>query len=521
MTALTVLLLAAAVGYWGSRLSGLPAIPVLILAGLAAASLVPLDLEFLNDALTLGVAVLVFVAGIELSPNRLRSWGRMALQVGSLQFVILGMLGLGVALVLGFAPETAAYLALALTASSTLVVVQLLRDRGLLFEPVGRLVTGVLLLQDLLIILFIPIVVRIPEGWIAIAEGVAASAAIMALAGLLLRWVVPGLLEKFAFDEETLLLVTLSLLALFIGVADVVGLPLLSGAFLAGVVLSGFPSSALVRGQVSSLGDFFHALFFVALGAVVPLPTGIEMGQAAVFFLLVVLVTPPLVAFVAERAGMSARPALASGLLLSQTSEFSLVVALQGLVMGHLAPGVFTIITLVTIATMMVTPFLASDRATWALMKVHPFRARPTLADRPKGHVLLLGSGRHGQLLMETLMISPDELVVADDDPKLVAWLEEMGIRALRGDISDAGLLQELGADSARVVISTIRRRDDNGPLLEVAQGVPVLVRAFNLEDAEWIRRRNGRPVLYSEAAAEDFMEWYRSEWLRGRPGNT
>jgi len=122
---------------------------------------------------------------------------------------------------------------------------------------------------------------------------------------------------------------------------------------------------------------------------------------------------------------------------------------------------------------------------------------------------------------METLVLAPEDLVVADDDPKLVSWLTDMGIRALRGDISDAGLLRALGADRARVVISTIRRRDDNGPLLELAKGGPVLVRAFNVEDADWIRRRGGRPVLYSEAAAQDFLDWYENEWLPARDGNT
>jgi CPA2 family monovalent cation:H+ antiporter-2 len=521
MTGLAVLLLAAAFGYGAARIAGLPVIPVLVLAGLAASPLGPSDAEFLSNALTLGVAILVFVAGIELSPGRLRAWRRAAVQVGTVQFAALGALGLGVALLLGFDGETAAYLALALTASSTLVVVQLLRERGLMFEQVGRLVTGVLLLQDLLIILFIPVVVRVTDGWLAVAEGVAASAGLMALTWALLRWVIPGLLERLAFDEEVLLLVALSILALFIGLANLLGIPLVSGAFLAGVTLSGFPAAALVRGQLSSLGDFFQALFFVALGAVVPLPTLTEVGQAAILFLVVVFVTPPLVATVAERAGFSARPALASGLLLAQTSEFSLVVAVQGLVVGQLAPGVFTIITLVTISTMMVTPFLASDTATWALMKFHPFRGRPRLEARPEGHILLLGSGRHGQLLLESLVLTGAELVVADDDPKLVGWLEEMGIRTLRGDISDARLLRELGVDRARVVISTIRRVKDNAPLLEVAKGVPALVRAFNVEDAEWIESRGGRPILYSEAAADDFVEWYDTEWEGPRAGNT
>jgi hypothetical protein len=189
--------------------------------------------------------------------------------------------------------------------------------------------------------------------------------------------------------------------------------------------------------------------------------------------------------------------------------------------MGHLPPGVFTVVTLVTIATMMLTPFLASDRATWALMKRHPFREHSRLSSVPEGHILLLGMGRHGQLLLEALVVTREELVVADDDPRLENWLEEMGIRALRGDISDARLLRELGADRARVVVWTIRRREDHGPLLELARGVPVLVRAFNLEDAEWIRQRGGRPVLYSEAVAQDFLEWYETEWEEAQSGNT
>jgi len=512
MIELTALLLAAAVGYGLARITGFPAIPFLILTGIGASALITMDTDFLAEVLTLGVTVLVFVAGIELNPNRLKAQRRTAIKVGTFQFLALGAVGFGAAVLLGFELETAAYLALALTASSTLLVVKLLQERRMLFEPVGRLVTGILLLQDLLIILCIPVVVRLPEGVGAIAGGVASTLGLLVLAGVMLRWVIPGLLRRFGDDEEVLLLLAVSILFVFMGISRVLELPLVTGAFLAGLTLSGFPAAALVRGQVNSLGDFFHALFFAALGAFLPLPTLAQLGEAVLLALLVVIITPPLVAWVGERAGLSARPALSSGLLLAQTSEFSLVVALQGVVLGQLAPEVFSVITMVTVATMVLTPFLSADRVTWALMKVHPFRTVPELVDRPTDHILLLGCGRHGQLLLENLIVTRHPLVVVDDDPVLVQHLQEAGLTAIRGDITDVELLREVGADQARVVISTVRRREDNDPLLALAQNVPVLVRGFNQEDGQWIRERGGRPVLYSEATALAFRQWYDGE---------
>ena len=514
MIELTVLLASAALGFGAARWTGLPPIPVLILAGVAGSAAFPLDDQFLGDALTLGVIGLVFVAGIELNPARLWGRGNAAIRVGLVQFVVLGALGMLASLLLGLEAGASAYVALALAASSTLVVVKILQDRGLMYEPVGRLVTGVLLFQDLLIILCIPVVARLEEGWGAAAAGVGATLGLMAVTGAICRWGAPALLRRFTFEEEIVLLLGLSTLFGFMGAALLLGLPPVSGAFLAGVSLSGFPTSAVVRGQVSSLGDFFHPLFFAALGAILPLPSAVELGRAMVLGILVVGVTPPLVAVLAERVGFSARPALASGLLLSQTSEFSLVVALQGLLLGQLDEGVFVVVTLVTVGTMITTPFLTSDRTTWALVRMHPFRRSPRLPRTPEGHVLLLGCGQHGEHLLEELIVTRSEIVVVDDDPALVDRVRKAGVTALRGDISDVRLLEKVGADRARVVLSTVPRREDNVPLLRFARGVPILVRGFNLEDGEWIAARGGRPILYSEAAAEDFRDWFENEWV-------
>ena len=319
----------------------------------------PLPAEGLQDALVLGVSVLVFVLGIELTPHSVAHYRRAALRVGLAQFFLLGLAGYLTSVTFGLSTIEALYFALAGSASSTLVVTRLMKAREQLYEPVGRMVTGVLLLQDFLIILAIPVLTRLPGGAVAVASGLGGTLVLVALAGATLRWFGPAVLGRFRDDEEILLLLVLSTLFIFVGLASFFDLPLASGAFLAGVSLSGFPVNGLIRGQLASLADFFHTLFFVALGAFLTLPSPSELARGLVFAFLVILVTPPLVTFVAERAGFSARPSITAGLLLSQTSEFSLVVGLQGIALGQLSQSLFSVIALSTLATMVLTPFIA------------------------------------------------------------------------------------------------------------------------------------------------------------------
>jgi monovalent cation:H+ antiporter-2, CPA2 family len=164
MIGVVVLLAGAAVAFGVSKWLRLPAIPLLIVAGIMLSRLGIVPVDILQDGLILGLTFLVFVAGIELNPRRVGEHRRAAVRVGVAQFLLLGLAGFAVSLLLGFTVHTSLYLALALTASSTLVVLRILQRRGQLFEPFGRLVIGVLLLQDLLVILMIPILTRLPDG---------------------------------------------------------------------------------------------------------------------------------------------------------------------------------------------------------------------------------------------------------------------------------------------------------------------------------------------------------------------
>jgi CPA2 family monovalent cation:H+ antiporter-2 len=515
MLGIAILLAAAAIGYALAKALRLPAIPLLLLGGVALSYTGALPEVLLEDTLVLGVTFLVFVTGIELSPRRTRQQRRSALRVGVLQFVLLGLAGFLAARFLGFDVLSATYLALALTASSTVVIVRLLRQRRRMFEPYARVVVGVLLLQDMLVIVLVPILTLAPAGPAAMLRGVLGVVGLGLLGLGFLRWGAP-LLERIQDDEETLMLIVLAVLFAFIAVTDLLALPLVVGAFFAGVSLSAFPINAIIRPQLTSIGDFFSAIFFTALGALIRLPTGVELLQAAILSAVVLLVTPPLVAWIAERAGLSARPALEAGLLLAQTSELSLVVGLYGMIEGQIPTTVFTVIALVTLITMMSTPLLSSDRVLWATMRLHPVPRRAHIPPPSGGHVLVLGSGSTGTPLMETLIAYGHEVVVVDDDPAVIAQLQQAEISTIRGDATDADVLTEARARQARVITSTIRRPEDNRRLLEHTAGsVPVLVRVFEEDDAAWMREMGGTPVLYSEAAAEAMLDWYDRE-MRG-----
>lgn len=515
MIGIALLLVAASIGHALARGLQLPPTPLLVAVGFALGLTGALEPAFLEESLVLGITFLVFAAGVELDPTRVRQQKGAALAVGLLQFVLLGALGFGAATVLGYDLQTAVYLALALTASSTLVAVRVLQRRRQLFEPFGRLVIGVLLLQDLLVILVIPILTEMPEGTAAVVRGVGATLLLAALAGPLLRALIPRVLARLALDEELLLLVVLAHLFSFLFLAGQLGIPLVAAAFVAGVALSSFPVNGVVRGQLTSISDFFTGIFFTALGASLGLPTGTELMHAAVLGAVVVVVTPLVVAIVAEKTGLSARPAIVSGLLLAQTSEFSLVVGLQGVAVGQLAPGPFRVIVLVTIVTMVLTPLLVSnDRLALLLLRLHPSRRRRETEIPPENHVLLLGAGSSGMPLLETLVISPYPVVVIDDDPGVVERIRAAGVDAYRGDAADPALLTRCGIARARVVVSTVRRPEDNISLLSRAGDVPVLVRAFEEADARWLAARGGTPVTFGDAAAATFLEWFdRRGW--------
>ena len=516
MTWLALLVLAAAGAFALSHWLRLPVIPLLILLGFVLANAgIPFDAEALDTALDLGLAFLVFTAGAELDPQRFSKLAGAVVWVGVVQFLAVGLAGLTLAFALGYGGLAAIFLSVSLATSSTLVVVRRLQVQPGAMASYGRLVVGVLLVQDVIMILVMVTLGKLPEGIGAVMRGLGGLTLVIALALAVQRWVAPAAIRIARLDEETWLLMTLSVLFLFAGAAVLLGLPPLAGAFLAGFSLSAFPISGLLRGLLGSLSTFFLAIFFAALGAKIGIPSLTILLKALACAILVLVVTPLLVTAVAEwKGGLSSRKAISSGLLLAQTSEFALVLGLLGLHEARLPPEVFSIIALVAVITMTLTPFLADDTLARRLLRFHPLRHRLETVTDLSDHVLILGFGSAGMWVTKPLIAAGHQVVVVDHDPVVVEELQKSKIPCLLGDGSDEKMLERAGARKAKVVLATMSELPDSLNVIQHVRGVPVIIRVFEKAHAEEIERVGGIAVLNSLAAADTFMEWYESSLL-------
>jgi CPA2 family monovalent cation:H+ antiporter-2 len=296
----------------------------------------------------------------------------------------------------------------------------------------------------------------------------------------------------------------------------VLDIPPVAGAFLAGFALAKFPANGVARGLLLTLTDFFQAIFFTTLGTLVVLPEPVLVLKALGLVLVVLIVTPPLVTALAEWQGMTSRPAVESGLLLAQTSEFALVLGIAGSqLLGHITEETFSVITLVAVVTMTLTPFLATDGFTSFVLHFHPLRRRAKKSSQLKDHVVMLGFGAGGMWVLKPLLKEGYQVWVVDDDAAVIEQLQRMKIPCLLGDGSDTNVLASVGARRAKLILASMRRVGEAIRVLRYVRQVPVVVRVFESADAKRVQSLGGIPVLNSIAAADTFMGWFNATMRR------
>lgn len=516
MNEIAILLVAAAIAFGSAKLFRLPPIPLLMLSGVGLRAIahwrgIELAPELLSEMIEIGLAVLVFTAGVDLSPRRMSGRTSAIITVATSQFFALGVAGVLTAIYLGYELTTALYLGCALSASSTLVVVRHLQQRRQMFEPFGRLVLGVLLMQDVFIILLMVALLKFPGGWVASLIGIAKAVGLGTLAIGVHKWFIPAVSKRLKLDDEELMLGALAMLFAFSGMAHILELPFLVGAFFAGFTLSAFPMNGLVRGMLGSLSGFFLALFFICVGAVLTLPSAQMLGHGLIFICVLIIVTVILVSIVAESVGFSTRASIETGIMLSQTSEFSLLLALTGVASGQISSELFSMIALITVSTMTLTPFISKDTVAWNLMKLHPrYRRGEIECENLTNHAVMLGYGRAGPRTLRALSEKGLQTIVIDDDAAVIRRLIDKGIPCIQGDGSDERTLARANCRSARVVLCSMRRTRDAQIALDYLKDCPtkVLVRTFEADETDLVNLAGGIPVQTAHASTKIFLEW-------------
>jgi Kef-type K+ transport system membrane component KefB/Trk K+ transport system NAD-binding subunit len=516
-----ILVLAAIAGVAGLRLRQ-PLIIAFLAAGILAG---PSGLGIIQsyDRIELfahiGIAVLLFIVGLKLDLALIRTTGAVALATGLGQVVFTSIIGFAIALALGMDAVSAAYVAVALTFSSTIIIVKLLSDKKEIDSLHGRIALGFLIVQDIMAILALIGLATFDTGRSAQAAPHVAMAMVIVKVtvlimgiGLLMRYVLPGLLKLLAASSELLILFAITWALLVSALCDHLGLSKEVGAFLAGISLASTEYRDAIGARLVTLRDFLLVFFFIDLGARMEWSAvGDQLGQAAIFSVFVLVGNPLIVLAIMGSMGYRRRTGFLAGLTVAQISEFSLIVAAAGLALGHISPKTMGLITLVGVVTILASTYmiLYSGRlyeifSPWLgiFERSNPYReARCNdCFVMPRVDVVLVGLGGYGRELAENLLERGRQIIGVDFDPQALDYCRSRGIPVLYGDMGDPETHDGLPLSHARWVVSTVRNPDVDLQLLRHLRDKGfagrVALTARTKEEAERYLRANPHVVL-------------------------
>lgn len=468
---LAIILVAALLGGVIARRLGLPLLLGYILAGVIVGphtggpTVAKIeDIELLAD---IGVALLLFALGLDFPIQKLKPVRRIALLGTPVQILITIALGYGVGRLLGWDWEEAVWLGALISLSSTMVVLKTLMEQGVLNTLAGRVMIGMLVVQDLAIVpmmILLPALKDVGQGLSLL--GFAALRAGIFVAGMVLfgTRVFPWLMARIAgWNSRELFLISVVAVGLGVGYATYLfGLPFAFGAFLAGMVLSESDYSYQALDDIAPLRDVFGMLFFVSVGMLIDPAFLLERAGAIAAVVLLVLVGKGFVLGGVTRAfGYGNIAPLAVGLGLFQVGEFSFVLARVGIDAHALSPDVYSIILTTAVVTMALTPFttrLAPSLYRWWRERFPA--ARLDTIDLPalglRNHVVIAGYGRVGRFVAQVLHRIERPFVVVDLDQAAVDSARAAGFPVVYGDAAAEAVLEAAGIRDALLVILTV-----------------------------------------------------------------
>jgi len=348
------------------------------------------ELELLSQ---LGVALLLFVVGLKLDLHVIRRLGPIAVVAGGAQVAITAAGGMALALALGLSPTPAAYVGIGVAFSSTIIVVKLLSDRRELDDLHGRLALGILIVQDLVVVVAIAITSSADSdgaGGTSVATILLTGVALVTALAVLARYLLTPLLHRIARAPDLLVLFAIAWAIALGATGEQLGLGIEVGAFLGGVSLASTPYRDAIGSRLVTIRDFLLLFFFIDLGSRVELgELAHEAGTAAVLAAFVLVVKPTIVMGTLGALRYRKRVSLETGLALAQVSEFSLILAAVGLRVGHIDESTAALLTAVALVTIAVSAYVypqagaIADRLGSRLDVFERRTTRPADAPRP------------------------------------------------------------------------------------------------------------------------------------------
>jgi len=521
VTDIAICIIAAWIVAVASQVARQPLLLAYLVAGFAIG---PHGFQFITNTgdiqtiSTIGLSLLLFMIGLEIDLQKMLSAGKVITFTAAAQILGCVLAGWLVFDICGPAQNRleALYLAVAAAMSSTVIIVKILYDKRELETLAGRVTLGVLVLQDLFVILFLAVQPDLKNPTIhLLALALGKVVLLVAVAFLASRFVLPPVFKMIARLPELVLVGALAWCFALAGFAEWLGLSTAMGALIAGVMISTFPYTLDVVAKVTSLRDFFVTLFFVGLGMEIPLPT---WGYAlwTIFLCLFLIASRFATIFpVLYTMRQGYRVSLLPTINLCQMSELSLVLLALGKASGDVSENTIGIAAF-AFAFLAVGSTYAILQSDGLLREAMPLLNKMDLqdldqtvfivaSDEKRKRICLLGFSWTASSLVEEIQREQpaliSEMTVVDFNPLVHERLRQRGVRAVYGDITQRDVLLHAGLASAEIIIcslpNTVLRGASNLKMLrqirELNPTAHIIVHAELLADI---------PALYTAGAS-------------------
>jgi len=426
----------------------------------------------------IGIAVLLFLVGLKLDVQLVKNTGKVALYTGLGQVFFTSVVGFGLSLLLGMSVTVAMYVAVALTFSSTIIIVKLLSDKRELDKLHGRIALGFLIVQDIVVVLAMLVLSSLGAEsdsslGVEIGKLILTGSGLVVGLWVLMKWVLPKVMVLVAASQELLIVSAIAWAVAIAALSDWVNFSVEVGAFLAGFALASTPYRESIASSLSGLRDFLLLFFFIELGSQIDFSLiGSQVPAALVLSVFVLVGNPLIVLVIMGLMRYSRRVSFMAGLAVAQISEFSLILIALARDLGHVeneSVGLVTLVGLITIGTSTYM-IIYSD---WIFSRISPllgiFERKESLIvdtseNRDAFDVIVFGYGRFGRHLVEHLARADHKVLVIDWDPYGAISFDDdkvaQNVTLWFGDADDPEFPGTLPLEGVKWIVSTIARSD-------------------------------------------------------------
>jgi monovalent cation:H+ antiporter-2, CPA2 family len=426
------------------------------------------EIEQIEMMAEIGVILLLFTIGLEISLQRLMQMRRFLIVAGGLQVSLTIIITGFLFYLVGIPLNQSVFFGMLLSLSSTAIVLKLLDDKNELEAPHGRIAVGMLIFQDIAIvpmILFVPVLALAGDvrfGMIALQFLVALLA--IGIIIVLARFFIPKIIYQMA-KLRIREVFTIGTLLLILGTAhltEMAGLSLALGAFIAGLMISESEFSHQVFADIIPLKDAFISIFFVSIGLLLNVQLILEVPLVIIVLIIgIVVIKSGIIVLVIRYMKFPTRTALIAGLSLAQVGEFSFVLASVGIMYNILPVEYYHAFLASSIFTMLLTPLLVHLAPMLAikvsgLQSAYPFVKQDVTDSSLKHHVIIVGYGLNGQNVARVLKETGIPYIIIELNPETVNRLNTRKEKVIFGDVTRRDILDLADVRTAKCIVFAI-----------------------------------------------------------------